>query len=162
MSIRVALHHRTEYLFDRSVALSPHQIRLRPAPHARTPVHQYSLKVEPAEHFLNWQQDPFGNFVARYVFPEKTRKMVIDVGLVVEMVTINPFDFFVEEYANQFPFSYPKQLHKELKPYFEVTESGPRLCDWLASVSREPMQIVDFLVPFETPYQTAVYHISLK
>ena len=83
MSIRVAIRHKTEYLFDRSVALSPHLIRLRPAPHARTPIHQYSLKVEPGEHFLNWQQDPFGNFVARYVFPEKTRRMVIDVGLVV-------------------------------------------------------------------------------
>ncbi|MGB5465934.1 MAG: transglutaminase family protein [Sedimenticolaceae bacterium] len=159
MSIRVALHHRTEYLFDRSVALSPHQIRLRPAPHTRTPVHEYSLKVEPAEHFLNWQQDPFGNFVARYVFPEKTRKMVIDVGLVVEMVTINPFDFFVEEYANQFPFSYPKQLHKELKPYFEVTESGPRLCDWLASVSREPMQIVDFLVALNQRLQSEIGYV---
>ena len=77
MSIRVAIHHRTEYLFDRSVALAPHQIRLRPAPHTRAPVHEYSLKVEPEDHFLNWQQDPFGNFVARYVFSEKTRKMVV-------------------------------------------------------------------------------------
>lgn len=146
MSIRVAIRHRTEYHFDRSVNLAPHQIRLRPAPHARTPIHEYSLKVEPAKHFLNWQQDPFGNFVARYVFPEKARRLVIDVGLVVEMVTINPFDFFVEEYAQDFPFEYPKQLHKELKPYFECTESGPRLTQWLQQVSREPTRIVDFLV----------------
>ncbi|MGD1982538.1 MAG: transglutaminase family protein [Chromatiaceae bacterium] len=146
MSIRVAIRHRTEYHFDRSVSLAPHQIRLRPAPHARTPIHQYSLKVEPSQHFLNWQQDPFGNFVARYVFREKTRKLVIDVGLVVEMVTINPFDFFVEEFAEHFPFEYPKQLHKELKPYFECTESGPRLMNWLRGVSREPTRIVDFLV----------------
>ncbi len=146
MSIRVAIRHKTEYRFDRSVALSPHLIRLRPAPHARTPIHQYSLRVEPGEHFLNWQQDPFGNFVARYVFPEKTRRMVIDVGLVVEMVTINPFDFFVEEYAERFPFDYPRQLRKELKPYFECTESGPRLLDWLAAVPDDGGPVVDFLV----------------
>jgi len=146
MSIRVAIRHRTEYLFDRNVTLAPHEIRLRPAPHTRAPVHEYSLKVEPAEHFLNWMQDPFGNFVARYVFNESTRKMVIDVGLVVEMVTINPFDFFVEEYAEQYPFEYPKQLHKELKPYFECTESGPRLTEWLSTVPREAEKVVDFLV----------------
>jgi len=159
MSIRVAIRHRTEYLFDRSVSLSPHLIRLRPAPHTRTPIHEYSLKVEPEEHFLNVQQDPFGNFVARYVFPEKTCKMVIDVGLVLEMVTINPFDFFVEEYADNFPFEYPKQLHKELKPYFECTESGPRLSEWLQAVSREPTPIVDFLVALNQRLQQDIGYV---
>ena len=159
MSIRVALRHRTEYLFDRNVSLSPHLIRLRPAPHTRTPIHEYSLKVEPEEHFLNWQQDPFGNFVARYVFPEKTRRMVVDVGLVLEMVTINPFDFFVEEYADNFPFEYPKQLHKELKPYFECTESGPRLTEWLREVSREPTKIVDFLVALNQRLQSEIGYV---
>ncbi len=159
MSIRVAIRHRTEYLFDRSVALSPHLIRLRPAPHTRTPIHEYSLKVEPEEYFLNWQQDPFGNFAARYVFPEKTRKMVIDVGLVVEMVTINPFDFFVEEFAEHFPFEYPKQLHKELKPYFECTESGPRLSEWLQSVSRESVHIVTFLVELNQRLQKDIGYV---
>jgi uncharacterized protein (DUF2126 family) len=159
MSIRVAIRHKTEYHFDRSVGISPHLIRLRPAPHTRTPIHQYSLKVEPAEHFLNWQQDPFGNFAARYVFPNKARKMVIDVGLVVEMVTINPFDFFVEEYADKFPFEYPKQLHKELKPYFECTESGPRLSEWLQTVSREPVQIVDFLVALNQRLQREIGYV---
>ena len=159
MSIRVAIRHRTEYLFDRSVAIAPHEIRLRPAPHTRTPIHEYSLKVEPEEHWLNWQQDPFGNFVARYVFPEKARKMVIDVGLVVDMVTINPFDFFVEEYAEKFPFSYPKQLHKELKPYFECTESGPRLTEWVQAISREPIQMNDFLVEENRRVQQAVGYV---
>jgi len=159
MSIRVAIRHRTEYLFDRSVAIAPHEIRLRPAPHTRTPIHEYSLKVEPEEHWLNWQQDPFGNFVARYVFPEKARKMVIDVGLVVDMVTINPFDFFVEEYAEKFPFSYPKQLHKELKPYFECTESGPRLTEWVQAISREPIQMNDFLVEQNRRVQQAVGYV---
>lgn len=159
MSIRVAIRHRTEYLFDRNVALSPHLIRLRPAPHTRTPIHEYSLKVEPEEHFLNWQQDPFGNFAARYVFPEKARKMVIDVGIVVEMVTINPFDFFVEEFAENFPFEYPKQLHKELKPYFECTETGPRLSEWLQLVSREPTHIVTFLVDLNQRLQNDIGYV---
>ena len=159
MSIRVAIRHRTEYLFDRSVALSPHQIRLRPAPHTRTPVHEYSLKVEPEEHFVNWQQDPFGNFVARYVFPQKTRKMVVDVGMVVEMVTINPFDFFVEDHAEKYPFSYPKQLHTELKPSFDCTESGPRLTEWVQGVSREPIQINDFLVALNRKVQEQIGYV---
>lgn len=127
MSIRIALHHKTEYHFDRPVSLSPHTIRLRPAPHTRTPVHQYSLKVEPEDHFVNWMQDPFGNFIGRFVFPEKTRKLSIDVNLVADMVTINPFDFFVEESAQYFPFKYDKQLDKELTPYFEIKEQGPLL-----------------------------------
>ena len=159
MSIRVAIRHRTEYLFDRSVSLSPHQIRLRPAPHSRTPVYEYSLKVEPQEHFVNWQQDPFGNFVARYVFPEKTRKMVVDVGMVVEMVTINPFDFFVEEYAEKYPFVYPKQLHKELKPYFECTESGPRLTKWVQGTRRKSVQMNDFLVALNREVQQEISYV---
>ncbi len=127
MAIRIALQHRTEYHFDRPVNLSPHMIRLRPAPHTRTPIHQFSIKVEPDEYFLNWVQDPFGNFIARYVFPEKTRKLIVDVNLVADMVTINPFDFFVEKEAEKYPFEYEEQLRKELAPYFEVKEKGPLL-----------------------------------
>ena len=99
MSIRVALHHKTDYLYNELIQLTPHLVRLRPAPHTRTPVHRYSLKVEPKEHFIHWQQDPFGNHVASFTFREKTRRFSVEVDLVVEMVTINPFDFFVEEYA---------------------------------------------------------------
>ena len=127
MSVRVAIHHRTEYHYDRLVSLSPHTVRLRPAPHTRTPLHHFSLKVEPETHYLNWQQDPFGNFIARYVFPEKTKKLIVDVNLVAEMVTIDPFDFFVEESAQYYPFNYETQLQKELTPYFEIKESGPLL-----------------------------------
>ncbi|MET0051001.1 MAG: transglutaminase family protein [Candidatus Thiodiazotropha sp.] len=137
MSVRIAIHHRTEYHFDRSVNLSPHLIRLRPAPHTRTPLHHYSLKVEPEEHFLNWQQDPFGNYIARYVFPKPSRSFVVDVNLVADLVTINPFDFFVESYAEHFPFEYEAQLKKELAPYFEIKESGPKLMDWLKKVRSE-------------------------
>lgn len=141
MAIRIALQHRTEYHFDRPVNLSPHLIRLRPAPHTRTPVHQFSIKVEPDEYFLNWIQDPFGNFIARYVFPEKTRKLIVDVNLVADMVTINPFDFFVEEYAEKFPFEYEEQLRKELTPYFEIKEQGPLLTEFLDELDNSKLGI---------------------
>ena len=95
MTIRVGLTHRTSYKFDRPVTLSPHEIRLRPAPHCRTPILSYSLKIEPAGHFLNWQQDPYGNWLARAVFPERATQLDITVDLVAEMTVIHRFDFFV-------------------------------------------------------------------
>jgi len=99
MTIQVALYHKTSYIFDQPVALSPHEIRLRPAAHCRTPILSYSLTVKPAKHFLNWQQDAYGNYVARYVFPEKTREFIVEVDLTADMTVINPFYFFVEAYA---------------------------------------------------------------
>ncbi len=146
MAIRVALHHHTSYRFDRPVGVSPHVIRLRPAPHALTPIQAYSLTIEPAAHFINWMQDPFGNFQARLVFPEKIRELSIAVDLVAEMTVINPFDFFVEEYAERYGFGYEATLRQELMPYLEIQERGPLLQKWLASVDREPLRIVDFLV----------------
>jgi len=133
MAIRVALRHRTTYAFDRFVNLSPHEIRLRPAPHCRTPIVGYSLRIEPAQHFLNWQQDPYGNWVARLVFPERTSKLAILVDLVADMTVINPFDFFVEPYAENFPFVYAPALAKELIPFLETAPLGPRLGEWLRS-----------------------------
>ena len=127
MAIRVALHHRTTYRFDRPVNLSPHVIRLRPAAHARTPIHAYSLRIEPPQHFINWMQDPFGNFQARLVFPEKIRELKIAVDLVAEMTVINPFDFFVESYAEHDPFEYEPTLRRELTPYLEIEDDGPLL-----------------------------------
>ena len=102
MSIRVACSHHTHYLFDRAVNLSPHVLRLRPAPHSRTPIRSYALRIYPEKHFLNWQQDPFGNYQARLVFPEKTDRLTIEVDLIAEMVVINPFDYFIEESASHF------------------------------------------------------------
>ena len=127
MTIRVALHHRTIYKFDRAVGLSPHEIRLRPAPHCRTPIASYSLHVAPEKHFVNWQQDAYGNYIARFVFPEPARALDITVDLVADMTVINPFDFFVEHWAEHFPFDYPPQLAAELAPYFERETPGPLL-----------------------------------
>ncbi|HET7158853.1 MAG TPA: transglutaminase N-terminal domain-containing protein, partial [Burkholderiales bacterium] len=106
MSIQIALHHRTHYRYEHPVTLSPHEIRLRPAPHCRTPVLSYSLNVKPEQHFINWQQDIFGNYIARFVFPEKAGVLEVTVDLVADMTVINPFDFFMESYADRFPFAY--------------------------------------------------------
>jgi uncharacterized protein (DUF2126 family)/transglutaminase-like putative cysteine protease len=146
MSIRVAVRHRTTYEYDRPVNLSPHLIRLHPAAHCRTPIEAYSLKVEPESHFVNWQQDPFGNQVARYVFPEKVRRLSISVELIAEMTVINPFDFFIEEYAEYFPFTYEPELAEQLAPYLKATEDSPLLSDWVASVPTESKPTVGFLV----------------
>jgi uncharacterized protein (DUF2126 family)/transglutaminase-like putative cysteine protease len=146
MAIRVAINHKTGYHYDRAVSLSPHILRLRPAVHSRTKIESYSLKVKPKDHFINWQQDPFGNFQARLVFPEQTRSLEIEVEVIAELVVINPFDFFVETYAEKFPFKYDAQLSNELVPYLEIKESGPLLKKLLMGINREPKIIVDFLV----------------
>ncbi len=124
MGIKVALEHRTTYTFDRLVEVHPHVVRLRPAPHSRTPIEAYSLEVEPADHFINWQQDAFGNFLARLVFPTRTRELTIKVGLIADLKVINPFDFFIEDYAETFPFVYPKALKDDLEPYLRPVDEG--------------------------------------
>src|ERR1700733_5076273 len=125
MSIRVALNHKTSYTYARQAWLSPQVIRLRPAPHSRTPILSYSLKIEPKEHFINWQQDPYGNRLARLVFPKQTRAFSVEVDLIAEMTVINAFDFFMEKEAEKFPFEYDALLRRELLPYFEVIPAGP-------------------------------------
>ncbi|AJQ97562.1 DUF2126 domain-containing protein [Gynuella sunshinyii] len=164
MAIRVAIHHATEYEFDRLVKVFPHVVRLKPAAHSRTHIHSYSLKVEPEDHFINWQQDPFGNYLARLVFPEKIKRLRIEVEVVADMTVINPFDFFVEEYAREFPFSYDEQLQKELQPYLEVTEKGELLQQWLASFETKPEEnIVDFLVRVNQTLQQQIgYGVRLE
>jgi uncharacterized protein (DUF2126 family)/transglutaminase-like putative cysteine protease len=146
MTIRVALNHRTGYQYDRPVQLSAHLIRLRPAAHCRTPIRSYSLKVEPANHFVNWQQDPFGNHVARIVFPQKVRSFSITVDLVADLTVINPFDFFVEDSAKEWPFTYQPASKEDLAPYLKVEEKGKRLQQFLASLSIKEKDTVSFLV----------------
>ncbi|NNV57621.1 transglutaminase family protein [Limnovirga soli] len=146
MAIRVAIKHKTTYHYDRAVSLSPHIFRLRPAVHSRTPIEAYSLKITPKDHFMNWQQDPFGNYQARVVFPEKTTELCIDVEVIARMEVINPFDFFVEEYAENFPFTYSTQLQKELIPYLEKEAAGPLLTNWLQVLDKSKKNINDFLV----------------
>jgi uncharacterized protein (DUF2126 family)/transglutaminase-like putative cysteine protease len=146
MSLKVVLSHKTHYAFDKPINLSPHVIRLRPAPHSRTPIEAYSLNIKPDDHFINWQQDPFGNYLARIVFPEKTTELSIDVEVLAELVSINPFDFFVEEYATNFPFTYKKELKKELTPYLKITEKGKRLQAFVDSIDKTPRPINDFMV----------------
>ncbi|OBF94986.1 transglutaminase [Mycobacterium sp. 852014-52450_SCH5900713] len=128
MSIKVALEHRTSYTFDRPVRVYPHVVRLRPAPHCRTPVEAYSLRIEPDEHFINWQQDAVGNFLARLVFPNPTQRLTITVGLIADLKVINPFDFFIEDWAETWPahgLTYPKELADDLEPYLRpVDENG--------------------------------------
>ncbi len=146
MAIHVALNHRTEYLYDRPVNMAPHLIRLRPAPHTRTPILSYSLKVQPEEQFLNWQQDPQSNWMARLVFPEKARKLVVEVDLVAEMTVINPFDFFLEEYAEHFPFQYDPSLSEELAPFRKLGPVTPAFKKRLEKISTKKERVQDFLV----------------
>lgn len=146
MALKVAIKHKTKYIYDRSINLSPHIFRLRPAPHSRTPIESYSIKIKPENHFFNWQQDPFGNYLARIVFPEKTTELSVDVEIIADLKTINPFDFFVEEAVEEFPFTYSEELKKELLPYLEKVESGPLLKEWLGKIDMTPKRSIDFLI----------------
>src|ERR1700676_5227985 len=136
MAIRVALNHKTVYRYDRLVTLQPHIVRLRPAPHCRTPILSYSLRVSPPDHFLNWQQDPYSNYLARVVFNKPARELMIEVDLVAEMTAINPFDFFVETHAEHCPFPYDPVAAKELIPYRETLPAGPKLQALIADLTR--------------------------
>ncbi len=146
MSIHVALNHKSIYRYDRQVSHTPHSIRLRPAPHCRTPVLSYSLAVSPEDRFLNWQQDPFGNYIARVVFPERTDVFSVEVDLVAEMAVINPFDFFVEESAEEFPFQYSNAARRELGPFLRRRRAGARLREFMAKIDLTPRRTIDFLV----------------
>jgi uncharacterized protein (DUF2126 family)/transglutaminase-like putative cysteine protease len=166
--MKIALEHRTTYRFDRPIAIGPHVIRLRPAPHSRTPIESYSLTISPADHFINWQQDPFGNYLARVVFPHKASELEITVGLVADMGVINPFDFFIEDYAQTHPFSYPPELAADLKPYLDIPESarGPLFDEWVASSTAPPADeqpTVQFLSALNSAvYRDVAYSVRME
>ncbi|MCW5610956.1 MAG: transglutaminase family protein [Rubrivivax sp.] len=159
MSIHVALNHVTHYRYDRRVQLSPQVVRLRPAPHSRTRILSYSLRVEPAQHFINWQQDPFANHLARLVFPDKTTEFKVTVDLVAEMAVFNPFDFFLEPGAEHFPFDYAPELKHDLLPYLAKETLTPRFASLVASVPREKVRTIDFLVGLNQRLQREIRYL---
>lgn len=163
MSIHAALTHVTHYEYDRLVNLGPQVIRLRPAPHCRSKIISYSLKLEPANHFINWQQDPFANYQGRLVFPEKTREFKVTVDLVVEMAVYNPFDFFLEPSAEKYPFKYEALLRQELAPYLAAEHLTKRLKACLARIDRRKRRTIDFLVDVNTlVHQDISYLIRME
>lgn len=167
MTIRVALHHTSRYRYDRPVQLAPHVVRLRPAPQTRTPITAYSLKVTPGDHFLNWQQDPFGNFQARLVFPKLTNELVVEVDLVATMTVINPFDFFLEETSEKYPVEYDAALLHELKPYLSAVEAGPKFAQMLGRIrddyARGDRRTIDVLVDINQLVQRSLrYDIRME
>ncbi len=159
MSIHVALNHVTHYKYDRRVSLSPQVVRLRPAPHCRTRILSYSLRVEPALHFINWQQDPFANHLARLVFPEQTREFKVTVDLVAEMSVLNPFDFFLEPEAEKFPFAYAPELKADLAPYLVKGELTPRFKAFVESIPRTEARTIDFLVGLNQRLQREISYL---
>ncbi|HQT78921.1 MAG: IMP dehydrogenase, partial [Rhodospirillales bacterium 20-64-7] len=159
MPLHVALTHKTSYQYDRLVALGPQTIRLRPAPQTRTPILSYDLKIAPQPHFLNWQQDPQGNHLARVVFPEKVDRFEVTVDLVADMVTVNPFDFFLEPEAETYPFTYDPVLDQELAPFRRAEPAGPRLSALLADIPRAEQRTVDMLVGLNQAVQHKVAYI---
>ena len=182
MSIHVALHHQTRYRYDRPVALGPQIVRLRPAPHCRTRILSHSLRVTPAKHFLNWQQDPQSNYLARLIFPEPVREFLVEVDLVAEMAMFNPFDYFLEPQAERFPFKYDKALDHELAPFqlkepptplfgklvgevkrevlgragkaAETPEQGPRTNDFLVALNQRLWRDIKYVIRLEPGVQT--------
>ncbi|HTW23894.1 MAG TPA: transglutaminase family protein [Candidatus Baltobacteraceae bacterium] len=159
MGIRVALNHKTKYRYAKPVWLSPHVVRLRPAPHCRTPVVSYSLKVVPTEHFINWQQDPYSNRLARLVFPKKTAEFSIEVDLVADLTVTNPFDFFLEKYAEEYPFQYDSVLARELVPYLETAPPGPGMQQLARDLRKDKVRTVDYLVYLNQQIHSRVKYI---
>ncbi len=162
MANHVALTHRTQYRYSRLVGLGPHVVRLRPAPHCRTPILAYSLRITPKPHFVNWQQDPFGNFMARIVVPDETREFSATVDLVADMATINPFDFFVEDAAASWPFTYEPVLAGELKPYLEPLPGTPLLDDYVRKIAGQSSTIAFIIELNRKLSQDIAYQVRME
>ncbi len=163
MSIHAALNHVTHYSYDRLVNLGPQVVRLRPAPHCRSKIVSYSLKIEPEGCFLNWQQDPFANYQARLVFPDKTKEFKVTVDVVLDMAVYNPFDFFLEPDAEEFPFEYEADLKQELAPYLVPEPVTPLVQAYLEKIDYTKRRTVIFLVDVNQSVHEAVnYTIRME
>lgn len=163
MGILVGLHHVTNYEYDRPISLGPQTIRLRPAPHSKADIQSYSLKIEPKNHFINWQQDPFGNYNARVVFPEKIKSFRVEVDLVTKIKVFNPFDFFLEQSAELSPFKYSEELKEELAPYLEIKESSPELMAIVNEISDTPIPTINYLVSLNSKInQRLNYNVRME
>ncbi len=167
MAIRVAVRHTTRYTYDRVVTMAPHIVRLRPAPHCRTPIQAYSLNINPSDAFLNWQQDPFGNYLARLVFQRPARELCVDVELIAHLTTVNPFDFFLGESAETYPFVYDVDLQRDLAPYLQASPAGPRFAQLLDNIRRtfltSPRRSVNVLVDINQLLQQGLrYDIRME
>jgi uncharacterized protein (DUF2126 family) len=167
MAIRIALRHKTHYRYDRPVTLSAHLVRLRPAPHSRTPIEAYSINITPQGAFLNWQQDPFGNYLARLVFPEPSMEFGVDVELIANLTTINPFDFFLEQAAEHYPFEYDADLKRELYSYLQTCPTGSLFHELRERIKRDFLatsrRTVDVLVDINQLLQRSLrYDIRME
>ncbi|WP_224703340.1 transglutaminase family protein [Devosia aquimaris] len=159
MSIKAAVYHLTHYKYDRPVYLQPQIIRLQPAPHSKTKVLSHSLKVSPALHFVNVQQDPYGNFLTRFVFPEPVTELKIEVDLVADMTVYNPFDFFVEESAETWPFQYPDDIRPDLSIYMQPEPIGPQMQQFLDGIDKTPMNTVNFVTAINASIQRRLDYV---
>ena len=159
MSIKASIYHLTHYKYDKPVRLGPQIIRLKPASHSKTRVISHSLKVSPSNHFVNLQQDPYGNYLARYVFPDPVTEFKIEVDLVADMTVYNPFDFFIEESAEMWPFSYPEEIRDDLKIYMQPQPVEPALAAYLAGIDRTPMRTTDFIVGLNARLKNDVEYV---
>src|ERR1039457_6965733 len=160
MSIQVALNHRTQYRYDKAVSIGPQVIRLRPAPHCRTPILSYSLHVTPAGHFLNWQLDAHNNHLARVLFPDKTNGFIVEVDLVAELSPFNPFDFFLEPGVEDYPFEYAPELTKGRETYGRVEPAGPLLQAFLEKLPRETRGTISFLVDLNRRVRNEIEYVT--
>lgn len=159
MSIKAAIYHLTHYKYDRPVFLQPQVIRLQPAPQSKTKVLSHSLRVSPSQHFVNVQQDPYGNYLTRFVFPEPVTELKIEVDLVADMTVYNPFDFFVEESGEIWPFDYPEDLRDDLSIYRKPESAGPLLQQFLDGIDWTPKNTVIFVSELNASIQRHVDYI---
>ena len=160
MGIQVALHHQTQYRYQRAVSLGPQVIQLRPTPHCRTPILSYSLQVVPVDHVLKWQLDPHANYLARVLFPEKTDTFTVEVNLVADLTPVNPFDFFLEPGVESYPFPYSRELARDLEPYRKAEPAGPLLREFVHGISQEPQNTISFLVALNKRVRDEVAYVT--